>query len=63
MALQYAQESLEMQRKIFGGEGEGLWKDYFLIGKIFFNNKNHEEAMKYLGRAKELVRVQELREF
>ena len=52
-----------MQRRIFGGEGDGLWKDYFLLGKIYFNNKNIDEAMRYLGRARELVKVNELREF
>ena len=52
LALKYAHESLEMQRKIFGGESDALWKDYFLLGKIYFTNKNVDEAMKYLIKSR-----------
>lgn len=52
-----------MQRKIFDGEAPPLWKDYFLLGKIYFNNKNVEEAMKFLFKAREMVRIQDLKEF
>ena len=52
IAIKYAQDALEMQRKIFGGENENLWKDYFLLGKIYFNSKNIEMAMKYLFKAR-----------
>lgn len=63
LALKYAQDSLEMQRKIFGGESEALWKDYFLLGKIYFSNKNIEQAMKYLAKSREIVRIQELSDY
>lgn len=52
-----------MQRKIFDGEAEALWKDYFLLGKIYFNNKKFEEGMKHLLKAKEMVNVRALKEF
>jgi len=52
LALKYAQDSLEMQRRIFGGDSEALWKDYFLLGKIYFMNKNIEQAMKYLYKSR-----------
>ncbi|MCB0369731.1 MAG: hypothetical protein KDD45_09905 [Bdellovibrionales bacterium] len=52
-----------MQRKIFGGENEALWKDYFLLGKIYFTNKNVEQAMKYLSTARQMVRLQGLSDF
>lgn len=50
-----------MQRKIFDGEAEPLWKDYFLLGKIYFHSKNIEEAMKLLVKAKQMVNIKTLK--
>ena len=47
-----------MQKKVFGGDNEALWKDYFLLGKIYFTNKNVEQAMKYLLKSRDMIRVQ-----
>ena len=52
-----------MQRNIFGGDSEFEWVDYFLIGKVHFNGKNMDEGMKYLVKARDIVRIQELNEY
>lgn len=62
-ALKHANESLEMQKKIFDGEAEPLWKDYFLLGKIYFLSKNYEEGMKLLLKARQMVNTKTLTEF
>lgn len=51
-ALKYANDSLEMHRKIYNGDTELMWKDYLLVGKAFFASKNMEEGMKNLIKAK-----------
>jgi hypothetical protein len=40
-----------------------MWRDYFLIGKIHFANTRSDEALKFLVKAKDLVRVPNLIEF
>jgi len=52
-----------MQKKVFGGESEALWKDYFLLGKIHFTSKNVEQAMKYLVKSRDMVRLQDLTDY
>lgn len=52
-----------MQRSIFDGEAEPLWKDYFLLGKIYFHGKNMDEGMKLLLKAKQIVNTKTLKEF
>jgi tetratricopeptide (TPR) repeat protein len=62
-ALKYANSSLSMQQAIFGNDNnENLWRDYFLIGKIHYVNSKPEEALNYLVKAKELVKVDKLRD-
>ena len=63
LAIKYAQDSLEMQRKVFGGDSDALWKDYFLVGKIYFTNKNIEQAMKFLIKSRDMIRPQEMTDF
>lgn len=60
-AIKYAHDCLEMQRKIFGGDYEIMWKDYLLVGKAFFANKKYEEGMQNLFKAKEMVKAQSLK--
>lgn len=63
-ALRYAQDSLEMQKKVFGNDNEALlWKDYFLLGKIHFTSKNIEQAMTYLVKSRQMLKVQEITDF
>ena len=45
-----------MQQKIFGGDNELLWKDYFLIGKIHYINNKKAEALDSLVRSRKLMR-------
>lgn len=52
-----------MQQNLFGGDNEQLWKDYFLIGKIHFVNSHPEDSLSYLIKAKELVKVEHLKEY
>jgi hypothetical protein len=63
IAIKYAQDSLDMQRRIFGGENEALWKDYFLLGKIYFTHKDIDQAMKYLLQSRQMIRLQELTDY
>lgn len=51
-----------MHRKIYNGDTELMWKDYLLVGKAFFASKNMEEGMKNLIKAKQMVRLQNLKE-
>lgn len=62
-ALKYATTSLDMQRALFEGDSEALWRDYYLIGKIHFFNSHVDEALTYLTKAKNLVKVEKLTEF
>ncbi len=62
-ALKYATASLNMQQALFEGDGEPLWRDYYLIGKIHYVNGRIEEALTYLTKAKSLVKVENLNEF
>ena len=43
-ATGYASASLAMQRNLFEGEREAMWKDYFLLGKIHYVNNNKAQA-------------------
>ena len=40
-----------------------MWRDYYLIGKIHFFNSHVDEALTYLTKAKNLVKVEKLTEF
>ena len=53
-----------MQKKVFGNDNEALlWKDYFLLGKIHFTSKNIEQAMTYLIKSRQMLKVQEITDF
>lgn len=52
-----------MQLCLFEGDAELLWKDYFLVARIYSSLGNPTEALKYLGKAKSLVRVENLLDF
>jgi hypothetical protein len=41
-----------MQKLLFEGDCEALWKDYFLIGNIHYQNNSIDEALKPFLRAK-----------
>jgi tetratricopeptide (TPR) repeat protein len=62
-ALKYATSSLNMQQALFEGDCEPLWRDYYLIGKIHYFNNHIEESLTYLTKAKNLVKVENLKEF
>lgn len=55
-ALQYANDSLKLQRTLFEGDSEPIWRDYYLVGKIHFINSRGDDALTYLSKAKALVK-------
>ena len=45
-----------MEQQINKGDAPWLWKDYYLIGKIHFNQRNLEKAITCLAKAQELAK-------
>jgi len=50
-ALAHATEALKMEQHIHKGDAPWLWKDYYLIGKIYFNQRSPEKAITCLSKA------------
>jgi len=40
-ALDYAMQAVDIQKRLSDGESEVLWKNYFLIGKIYSAQRQH----------------------
>jgi hypothetical protein len=57
-AISLAANTLEMQSFLFGADSEPLWKDNFMLGKIYFCHNHHQNALPYLLKAKKLINLQ-----